>query len=84
VKLDCLQAMLTNYSVNAVTQGPEALATTRVSLTQRGRSTDEGLVTSAQVTPPPPPHTHTLFSLCLRGGGVPPHYPGLTCQTVCK
>ena len=42
-----LQAKLTNYTVNAVTQGPEALATTRVSLTQKGRETD--LITSAQV-----------------------------------
>jgi len=50
-----MQAMLTHYSVNAVTQGPEALATTRVSLTQRGRNTDDDLVTSAQVNPPPPP-----------------------------
>lgn len=42
-----LQARLTSYTVNAVTQGPEALATTRVSLTQKGRDSD--VITSAQV-----------------------------------
>ena len=44
-----MQATLAHYSVNAVTQGPEALATTRVSLMQKGRNTGEDLVTSAQV-----------------------------------
>ena len=44
-----LQAALEHYSVNAVTTGPEALATTRVTLKPRGRIADQGYITSAQV-----------------------------------
>ena len=55
------QAALEHYSVNAVTTGPEALATTRVTLKPRGRIADQGYITSAQV-PASDPHQQMLRS----------------------
>lgn len=49
-RLLLLQARLTNYTVNAVTQGPESLAVTRVSVSQKRRDSP-ALIKSAQVTP---------------------------------
>ena len=54
-----LQAALEHYSVSAVTTGPEALATTRVTLKPRGRIADQGYITSAQV---PASETHQQMS----------------------
>ena len=48
-----VQATLEDYAIQAVTEGPESLATTRVTVTPAGRVGSEAFVTSAQVWPPP-------------------------------
>lgn len=62
------QVQLVDYSLNAVNEGIEALATTRVTIRPDGRLGNEAYVTSYQVCKPclPPLHNH-----CMAHGKVP-------------
>lgn len=45
-----VQVQLVDYSVNSVTEGIEALATTRVAIRPAGKMANEAFVQSAQVS----------------------------------